>query len=277
MFRSNPSFDTFLTTASRPAIGSYAEALVAQALYSRGFSVSKLHTDGADLNVDGQRVDVKAVRHLKRQATPDFRRVPILKCLNGVTYAYAIFWHDSIEVRSESGPAVVPNLSFPIDLSAAVHCWDIWHQTAPIQKPVFAANYKTIQKELRLWCKKNWSKKVRVIYRGDRLNNEAMLRRRWGADNFYEKHPERTDAVALLYVDGGGVYEVWAYPVAEQDKIIWKHKAIGPNPTNIPGYDPQKLDTRFRFRGLEEFKLEFHQRFPHFLSNPSERAFGSTR
>lgn len=258
------TFHEFLERATQPRIGKFAEYLFFDAVFPKYQSIQKKHKHGVDFQIaEIGPIDVKAVRKLDVPSGSRFSRYPTGKRVQGVTYSYLIFWKNEIELRTERDDVAIPELTFPISQIDAQKLFDKydWSPARMIHKMHDRQGMEKMKSSLATWIKTEWNFTARVIYRGDRMWNDDMAQRRWGADNFYQSEHKGVDLVVQLLVDGENVYEVQAYPVSAKDEISWKPKPVGANPTGIMGYDPQVLNKKFIFCSLDEFKSTFRKRF----------------
>ena len=256
-------FQFFMANATAPSVGRYGEKLFGRICEINHWSSNTEHKNGIDFNVSGiGNIDVKVVRHLNRVKKENFRRVKQEKQLADVFYAYIIFWADLAELRIEKNNIAVVDRSMVISKDTLLDVWNDIDQTKVIFKnDDWKSKIKQKKTVLIEWIRTNWGKKARVIQRGDRARNETMFRRGWGADNFYEPDDGGVDLVVLLNVDKGEIYEIYAYPMVEKNNINWLQKNIGPNPSDVKGFNPQLLDSRFIFSDVLSFQKDFLSRF----------------
>jgi hypothetical protein len=263
------NFEHFIDNATTPTGGKFAERLFKNIMEQQGRLCIGEHKNGIDFIVkDTDKIDVKLVRHLKHNKQTRFRRYPRDKQLPGVIYAYVIFWKDCSEIRAEREDVTVPGYDCEISKTHVNKTWEEFpKKNITFPNKLHKQIIKTAKYELATWLLDTYGLRAHVISRGDRQRNEAMMRRKWGPDNFYEKRPENYDLKVLLRVDQSEVYEVWSYPMNEIKKIHWKNKNIGTSAKEIIGFDPNIIDNKYIFNDLNDFKDNFYNRFKSALPN----------
>lgn len=256
------NFQTFIKNGTTNSIGRFGEILFNNISLLNRWNCQKAHKEGTDYISDlFGNIDIKVVRTNGKKRSDSFRKYPKNKQLSDVKYSYVIFWDDCIELVTEFQNIRIDRLSFLISNEIIEKTWREFDKSS-INLASNDAEYSSkIKKELKFWIKHEWSLNPRIIHRGDKLRNDQMIARGWGADNFYEFDSNKFDLVVLLHIDNSSVYLIYAYPTSCKDRISWTHKNIGPNPTTIMGFDPRKLDQIFIFDSLDIFKKEFRQRF----------------
>jgi hypothetical protein len=258
------TFDEFIRHGTSPTAGKYAELLFKNIMEYKSHQCINKHENGIDFKVEALGdVDVKVVRHFKHNKKARFRRYR--NQLPGVIYAYVIFWNDCAELRIEKYDKPIVGYDCIIPKNLIDKTWiDFPKQNINIPNQSDIKLLKEIKSSLADWLLKSFGLKARIIMRGDRERNEKMIKRKWGADNFYEKHPNKFDLTVLLKVDKSEVYEIWSYPTKGIGEISWKEKNIGKSAKVIITFDPNIVDTKFVFKDLNEFKETFYDRFkPH--------------
>lgn len=257
----SPPFFHFLRWATSPSIGKYGEILFSCVMSAAGFECKRVNAGGFDFLVESiGPVDVKVVRHLGKKSGSEFRRYSTARQVEGVSYAYLIFWSDGIRLTVETcGREIFSTVIAQNDAVMALS--NISSELVAYEDEGRVKSVSDAKRQLRDWVSATWGINARVIQRGDRARNSAMEQRGWGADNFYERNPSKYRLVVLLLVDGTHVYGLWAYPTSAIEEIPWEPKAIGPNMTKIFTFQPSKLPVRFKFESIDDFKEQFPRRF----------------
>lgn len=253
---------TFLEQASAPTAGRFGEELFYSVVKETNLDISKKHAKGVDFEVEvlGS-VDVKVVRSLDSAIGDDFRRTPKGHRIANVNYAYIIFRKGSCELVIESDFQVSKQLNQVIHEDLVDVTWGKFDKSKiKLKNRNSDSIKKAVKVDLVTWIEENWGQSAKVIQRGDKARNDAMIRRGWGADNFF-CDADRCDLVVLLNFNEGQVYKVYAYPISHRSEINWYPKKVGTNVQNITCWDPGKIDSKFIFNSIEDLKQEFNKRF----------------
>jgi len=253
---------SFLTTGSAPAVGRFGEYLFYKLITSKNQGIEKRHSKGVDFFLDGLgSIDVKVVRNFESRVGERFRRISKSHQLDGVIYAYIIFRINACELVYESQSQSLSQFNQDIDELMLLEVWENFDKKNIKLKNQKSEDYKlNVKRELSSWIRRNWNKTAKIIQRGDKARNDLMMRRGWGADNFYCSS-ENFDIIVLLNFDMGQVYKVYAYPIGQRDEIEWRPKNIGTNVQRITGWNPLEISKKFIFEDLDTFKTEFPNRF----------------
>lgn len=259
------SVQGLLGVSTKPSRGAFTESLCSYLLRMRGLAVTRLNRAGADFDVGGfGRVDVKARLRLEDEDGCQFVRIPRRYELPNTSYLYVIYFRNRVEFVCEHERSIVSALSFTVAWSVVQEFYSTAYMHVGLKEsPTNHDEILTIKKTLKEWVKHAWGKNLRVIHREGRVVQEAMSRRGWGPDTFFQKRADQSgiDIVALLYFDGARVYSVFAYPVADMAEIRWQEKPVGPNKAGVTIFHPLELDSKFEFRDIEDFKDQFPNRF----------------
>ena len=255
-------YEDFLQNSSSQSLGKFGEFLFEEFCKQKKINCKREHEGGADFIIKSNiKVDVKAVRHLKINTRERFRRHDSEKQLPGVHYAYIIFWKDSVQLRFEYKDLKFGNDDCSLKKGLVDNTWTNFDKKSIkfVDKKHFETT-KRLKTELIDWIKKNLGIKARVIQR----NFKSALALRgggWGADNFYQKPPHKHDIVVLLSVANNDVKYIHSYPTSEYDKIPIVPKPVGTNRKPIFCYVIKELPNKYRFKDIEDFKLNVQKRF----------------
>jgi hypothetical protein len=256
------TFEEFLQNSSAQSLGKFGEFLFAKFCESKEITYKSQHKGGVDFIIDSNiKVDVKAVRHLKVNARDRFRRHNVEKQLPQVHYAYIIFWKNSVELRVELNDVNVGNYDcvFSTDLINKT-----WHEfekkSIKFLDKQHVQTTKLLKDELTDWIEVNLGVKARVIQRKS-TTTLGLRKGGWGADNFYQKPPHKHKLVVLLCVANGTVSYIHSYPTTEYLSIEVRPKPVGTNRKEILCYYVDRLSDRYKFKDIEDFKLNVQKRF----------------
>lgn len=252
-----------MQNSTSQSLGKFGELLFEEFCKQKKINCKREHEGGVDFIIKSNiKVDVKAVRHLKVNSRERFRRHNIEKQLPGVRYAYIIFWKNSIELRVEYKDSRFGNDDAFLKKDLTDSTWTSFDKKSIkfVDKEHFETT-KRLKTELTDWIKKNLGIKARVIQRN--FTSALALRGGggWGADNFYQKPPHKHDIVVLLSVAKNDVKYIHSYPTSEYDKIPIVPKPVGTNRKPIFCYEIKKLPNKYRFKDIEDFKLNVQKRF----------------
>lgn len=240
-----------LTTAAQ--LGSFGELLLERCLAKKGVRVKKVHRNGVDFLVDGVgSVDLKTQKKLNSNYDGTLRKYR--HQLYGVTYWYIQFCKDKIVLLAEEdGLKILEEMDWQ-RCSELVGEFDFKRRNEWVD--VDAAKLKG---EIKEWLHREWGLDARVVSRTGKKAQDSFESNGWGPNNFYTlgKSREKFNLVALLYIEQGSVYKLFAYPMDLIDEIAWFPKNKGPNQNGIMIFDPRVLNSKFIFRSIEEFKSEY--------------------
>ena len=256
------SFEDFLKNSSAQSLGKFGEFLFSKFCVLKGISFLSKHKGGVDFVIgDDLLVDVKAVRHIKFICRDRFRRHNIEKQIPNVVYGYVIFWKDSIELRVEKDDVKYGNYDCVFDSDFISSVWsDFDKKSIKFIDKKHVANTNSLKKNLIAWIADDLGIRARVIQR----KASANLNKRsggWGADNFYSELPHKHEIVVLLGVANGVVEYIHSYPTSEYLNIEVRPKPVGTNRKKILCYQVDSLADRYKFKDIEDFKLNVQKRF----------------
>jgi hypothetical protein len=256
-------FEDFLQNSSSQSLGKFGELLFEEFCKQEKINCKSEHEGGVDFIFKSNiKVDVKAVRHLKVNSRERFRRHNSEKQLADVHYAYIIFWKDSVQLRFEYKDFKFGNYDCFLKNDFVDNIWESYDKKSIkfVDKKHFAIT-KRLKAELTDWIKNNLGIKARVIQRN--FTSALALRSGggWGADNFYQKPPHKHDIVVLLSVANNDVKYIHSYPTSEYNKIPIVPKPVGTNRKPIFCYVIKELPDKYRFKDIDDFKLNVQKRF----------------
>lgn len=256
------SFEDFLKNSSAQSLGKFGEFLFSKYCLLKGISFLSKHKGGVDFVIgDDLLVDVKAVRHIKFICRDRFRRHNIEKQIHNVVYGYVIFWKDSIELRVEKNDVKFGSYDCVFDSDFINSVWeDFDKKSVKFLDRNHVENTSFLKKDLATWIADNLCIRARVIQR----KASANLNKRsggWGADNFYSQPPHNHEIVVLLGVANGIVEYIHSYPTSEYLSIEVRPKPVGTNRKQILCYFVDKLDKRYKFKDIDDFKVNVRERF----------------
>jgi hypothetical protein len=256
------TFQEFLKDSSAQSLGKFGEFLFARFCELKKINYRGEHKGGVDFIIDSNiKVDVKAVRHLKVNSRDRFRRCNIEKQLPDVHYAYIVFWKNCVKLRFEINDIKFRNYDcfFSHDLMDST--WGSFDKKSiKFLDKNHVETTKLLKKELTEWIGGNLGIKARVIQRKS-TTTLGLRKGGWGADNFYTKPPHKHDLVVLLCIGNGSVSYIHSYPTKEYLNINAGPKPVGTNRKEILCYDVSKLSERFKFKDIDDFKLNVKERF----------------
>jgi len=120
---------------------------------------------------------------------------------------------------------------------------------------------KKVLKELAIYIQNNWqlkAKMVRCSRPPDKAHKQEQRFKAPYAFNQCDRDKRKgTQLVVLVYFDGEKDYKVFAYPCKLAHEIKWIRK-----PDSRMTFDSDKLNPRFKFVNIKQFKKEFRRRFP---------------
>lgn len=245
--------------------GAFGEKIFAHYMW-KSHSVRSLHKHGADFLVDGvDRVDVKTSLMLNKRSGASFVKVSKGQQIPGTDYAYVLLLSDVVALY------LAKNLAVP------THKVDIsWNEALAIfnsdNTKILPARDITAEKifakitvdDLTQWLKDKLDKKAKFVIRHNKKTQDSMARNGWGPEAFYHdpvKNKGNVDLVVLIYFDGTLVYDLFAYPLFEHDKISFTCKQVGPNLAQRKTFSPHLLSNRYKFGSVAEFKKSVKKRF----------------
>ena len=255
-------FEDFLNNSSAQSLGKFGEFLFAKFCNSKEINYKGEHKGGVDFVIESDiKVDVKAVRHLKVNAKDRFRRHHFEKQLPQVHYAYIIFWKNKIELRVELNDLNYGNYDCVFSTDFINKSWyEFDKKSIKFLDKQHVQTTKLLKAELTDWIKSNLGIKARVIQRKS-TTTLGLRTGGWGADNFYQKPPHKHELVVLLCVGNGTVSYIHSYPTSEYLSIEVRPKPVGTNPKEILCYYVDRLSDRYKFKDIEDFKLNVQKRF----------------
>ncbi len=248
-----------LSNFSAPHIGKFGENLYSFTLSKLNVKHEKMHQDGADFMVENLgRLDVKT-RGLGKKTAKIKKRLP------NTFYAFVHLNVNKIDLEIEDDQGRRVGDVVCITWSDALECWNATPRVIQKAKSQFREAIKHQQLDLESWIRTNWNLKAKSIYRHGRKNQDGMSKSGWGPETFYESSvtKRKLDIKILMYFDGSEVYEVMAYPIRLRDEIDWKISPKGPAKklNGIYSFHPLKIDKKFVFENVEQFKATFQSRF----------------
>ena len=256
------NFEDFLQNSSAQSLGRFGEFLFSKYCFSKNITFLSKHKGGVDFIIsDDLLVDVKAVRHIKFTCRDRFRRHNIDKQIPNVAYSYVIFWKDSIELRVEKDDIKYGNYDCVFQNQFISSVWTEFDKKSIKfldKSHIEITNF--LKKELTTWISENLSVKARVIQRKITANL-GKRKGGWGADNFYSQPPHNHKIVVLLGMANGVVSYIHSYPTSEYLSIEVRPKPVGTNRKKILCYYVDRLSDRYKFKDIEDFKLNVQKRF----------------
>ncbi len=256
------SFDDFVKDSSAQSLGRFGEFLFSKYCEYKNIPYVSKHKGGVDFVIDSNlSIDVKAIRHVKYKQRARFRRHNIEKQLPNVHYAYIVFWNNSIELRVEKNDVKFGSYDCFFDSDFINSVWeDFDKKSVKFLDRSHVETTSFLKKDLATWIADNLGIRARVIQR----KASANLNKRsggWGADNFYSQPPHNHEIVVLLGVANGIVEYIHSYPTSEYLSIEVRPKPVGTNRKQILCYFVDKLDNRYKFKNIDDFKANAKERF----------------
>ena len=254
-----------LKATGKGSFGGLGERIFSGYLRELGREVEALHEEGTDYVLSGGiRIDVKARAKVEDLSGGRFPKVSTKSKMDGIRYAYVVFWSDVVEIHHDLAdlPGRTIRLSWEHSRNLAGDLEKLLKESESGEDQIARGKIRQIQSELKAWAKDALGCRARIIHRTNRKAQEAMSRRRWGPETFYEKDREdKHDLVVLLYFEGPAVYKVCAYPTKWTERIHWLKKPVGPNVAQRISFAPNELEKEFVFRDITDFKVSCAMRF----------------
>lgn len=244
-----------LRQASNPHIGKFGEAVYAQLMSKLGYSVEKMHQSRADYFVRGVgRVDVKTKGFLAK--TPR-----TIKRVCETTYCFVDLEEHGISITHQ-------DYEKRTTLPSRFITWDetfyLWRHCPYVIKTAKSALKEALTKRkgfLAEWIAETWALKASVVYREGAHTQRSFATgsKPWGPDNFHEdqSNPRNLDLKVLIFFEGETDYQVMAYPMRLLSEIHWRSAR---SPERL-AFDPNAIDSKFVFKDIADFQLNFPQRF----------------
>lgn len=176
-------------------------------------------------------------------------------------YAYLIFWKNSIELRVEINDVSFGHYDCFISGDLIEKTWaEFDKESIKFLDKQHVATTKALKEDLAEWVAENLGVLARVIQRKS-TTTLGLRTGGWGADNFYQEPPHKHKLVVLLCVGNGEVSYIHSYPTEEYKSIVVRPKPVGTNRKEILCYDVTKLSDRYKFKDIDDFKLNVRDRF----------------
>jgi hypothetical protein len=256
------SYKTFLSDSSDQSFGKFGEFLFERWCLEKKIPCAGEHKNGVDFIVENSLlVDVKAVRHIRQSKRTSFRRHPSEKQIPGVCYAYIIFWSDCVELKIERDNRGIGKFDCDIERTVVEQTWTAFEKRSIKLKDRTHTEFaNSLKNDLITWLRHTLNVEARLIQRKVSANLNAR-KGGWGADNFYQNHSGKHQLVVLLGISDRKVVYVHSYPTAEWQNIEVQKKPVGTNRKEILCYYVDKLSDRYKFKDIEDFKLNVQKRF----------------
>jgi len=245
--------------------GAFGEKIFSRHM-SKSHSVQSLHKHGADFVIDNlDRFDVKTSLLLDSFASAAFTTVSKAQQLPNTNYAYVLLQRDTVALyiaKHHTEPVHVADISWEEALEIFNSTND--HLSAPRDVTAEKLFVKKTLDDLALWLKDNLGKKAKFVTRHNKKAQDTMAKNGWGPEAFYHdltKNKGNIDLVVLIYFHGTSIYDLFAYPLTEQDKISFTDKKVGPNLTKRKTFSPILLPDRYKFGSISGFKKSVKKRF----------------
>lgn len=244
-----------LRHASNPHLGKFGESVYAQLMSKLGHSVEKLHQRRADYLVSGiGRVDVKTKGFLAKTPRTTSRVSETTYCFVDLEEHGISMTHQDCEKRT----------TLPSRLVTSDEAFDLWSSRPHVIKTAKSALKEALTKRkgsLVEWITETWTLKAAVVYREGvhTQSSFATGSKPWGPDNFHEdsSNPRKLDLKVLIFFEGETDYQVMAYPMRLRSEIHWEPARS----TGRLAFDPKAIDSKFVFKNIADFQLNYPQRF----------------
>lgn len=244
-----------LRQATSPHLGKFGEAVYAQIMSKLGHTVEKMHYRRADYFISAiGRVDVKTKGFLSK--TPR-----TTKRVSETTYCFFDLEEHGISMTHQDCDKRTTLPSMLVTWDEAFDLWSSRPFVIKTSKSTLKDALANRKKILVQWIAENWALRAAVVYREGMHTQSSFATgsKPWGPDNFHEdpSNPRNLDLKVLIFFEGETDYQVMAYPMRLRSEIHWEQ-------ARSPGrlaFDPKTIDSKFVFKNIADFQLNFPQRF----------------
>ena len=255
----------YLKAKKNTRYGAFGEKIFSYHM-CKSYTVEKLHKHGADFLINGKdRVDVKTSLMLGKKFGAIFTQISKNLQAPNTAYAYVLLLDDLVALylaKYLSEPVHIANISW----SEAVEIFNKENIKILESESTTAEQITSdsVVNDLKEWLALNWHKKAKFVIRHNKKTQDSMCKSGWGPEAFYHDpiaNRGNIDLVILLFFDEGKVYELFAYPISEHDRIVFTDKKVGLNLSKRKTFSPNLLLNRYKFTNVDVFKNEMEDRF----------------